>query len=109
MINQPSRGAKPGRKEGIMKWNHNGIIYCRGCYEVLIAQFDGKGPWYCNIPMMTQQSMRTCFKALGEYLGAESVEVKHLWSEDDTPSETKTRDFMRRYDGTYIFKDCPVE
>lgn len=92
-----------------MKWNHNGITYRRGCYEALIAQFDEKGPWYCSIPMATQRTMRSCFKELGEYLGAESVEVKHLWEEDGTPTEKETRDFMQRYDGTYIFKDCPVE
>lgn len=88
-----------------MKWNHNGITYPRGCYETLVAQFDGKGPWYCNIPMMTQQSMKSCFKALGEYLGAESVEVKPLWNEDDSPAVQKTRDFIKRYNGTYDFFD----
>ncbi|RGD22780.1 hypothetical protein DW651_03040 [Subdoligranulum sp. AM23-21AC] len=92
-----------------MKWNKNGIKFLRGCHEVLIAQYDGKGPWYCNIPIMTQQSMKTCFKELGEYLEAESVEVKYLYDEDDTPTENETMDFMRKYDGTYIFRACHVE
>lgn len=92
-----------------MKWNNNGIAYRRGCHEALIAQYDGKGPWYCNIPMMTQQCMKGCFKELGEYLGAESVEVKHLFDEDDAPTENETMDFMRKYDGTYIFRFCQVE
>lgn len=39
-----------------MKWNNNGITYRRGYYGVLIAQYDGKGAWYCNATMMTQQS-----------------------------------------------------
>ena len=92
-----------------MKWNNNGIKYPRGCYECLIAQYDGKGPWFCNIPMMTQQSMKCCFKALGEHLGAEHVEVKPLYDESDNPTEKETRDFMRKYDGSYIFRDCPIE
>lgn len=91
-----------------MKWNHNGITYRRGCYETLIAQFDGKGPWYCNIPQMTQQSMRSCFKALGEHMGAEKIEVKHLYDEDDAPTESETMDFMKRYDGSYIFRACKI-
>lgn len=92
-----------------MKWNNNGIKYYRGCYEVLIAQYDGKGPWYCNIPMMTQQSMKNCFKALGEHLNADRVEVKLLYDEFGNPTENETRDFMRKYDGSYIFRDSQVE
>lgn len=92
-----------------MKWNNNGIKYRRGCYEVLIAQYDGQGPWYCNIPMMTQQSMKMCFKELGYYLNAKSIEVKNLWDDNDNNTETETRDFMKKYDGTYIFRDCKVE
>lgn len=92
-----------------MKWNNNGIVYKRGCYEVLITQFDNSGPWYCNIPQMTQQTMKSCFWSLGEYLGAKSVEVKKLYDEYDNPTVNKTRDFSRRYDGSYIFRDCAVE
>lgn len=88
-----------------MKWNNNGIAYRRGCHEVLVAQYDGKGPWYCNIPMMTQQTMKSCFKALGEWLGAERVEVKPLYDENGNPTERVTKDFMKRYDGSYIFRD----
>lgn len=87
-----------------MKWNNNGITYRRGCYEVLIAQYDGKGCWYCNIPMMTQQSMKLRFKQLGEHLGAKSVEIKPLYDENEEPTESITTDFEVKYDGTYFFR-----
>lgn len=89
-----------------MRWNNNGVSYRRGCYEVLIAQFDGVGHWYCNIPMMTQQSMKRCFKDLGEHLGAKSVEVKYLYDENENATVTETMDFMKLYDGSYKFKKC---
>ena len=92
-----------------MKWKHNGIMYRRGCYEILIAQYDGQGPWYANDPQMTQQSMRSCFKMLGEHLNAQSVEVKPLYDEDDNPTETKICVFMRYYSGEYRFREEAVE
>lgn len=76
---------------------------------MLIAQYDGQGPWYCNMPIMTQQCMKSHFKDLGEYLGAASVEIKHLYDEDDNATVSETMDFMTRYDGSYIFKNCPIE
>lgn len=88
-----------------MKWNHNGTMYRRGCYKCLIAQYDGKGPWYANDTMMTQQTMKSSFKMLGEYLGAKSIEVKPLYDEDDNPTETKVCAFMRMYDGSYRFRE----
>lgn len=102
-------GPRDRIRRDTMKWNNNGITYRRGCYEVLIAQYDGKGAWYCNAAMMTQQSMKACFKALGEYLGANTVEVKYLYDDNDAPTEATTTDFMKKYDGTYMFKpDQPV-
>lgn len=92
-----------------MKWNNNGIAYRRGCYEPLIAQFDGKGHWYCNTALMTQQTMKSFFKELGEHLGAERIEVKPLWDENDNPTVTETMDFMKKYDGSYTFTLSPVE
>lgn len=91
-----------------MKWNHNGITYRRGCYEVLAAQYDGKGPWYVNDHQMTQQSMKSCFKKLGEYLNAQSVEVKPLYGEDDNATETEICVFMRYYDGRYRFRNVTL-
>lgn len=88
-----------------MKWNHNGIMYRRGCYECLIAQYDGKGPWYANDCLMTQQTMKSSFKRLGEHLGAQSIEVKPLYDEDDKPTEKTVCAFMRMYDGTYRFRE----
>ena len=86
-----------------MKWNHNGIKYRRGCYEVLIAQFDGKGSWFVNRAMQTQQSMKANFKRLGEFLGASSVEVKKLYDDDDNITETNVIIADRHYDGRYRF------
>lgn len=86
-----------------MKWNHNGIAYRRGYYECLIAQYDGKGPWYYSSGIQTQQSMKSGFKRLGEHLGAQSVEVKPLYDEDDNPTEKTVCAFMRMYDGSYRF------
>lgn len=86
-----------------MKWNHNGITYRRGCYETLIAQYDGKGVWFINRGLMTQQTMKSCFKRLGEFLGASSVEVKPMWNEDDSATETNVVVVDRMYDGSYKF------
>ena len=88
-----------------MKWNHSGITYRRGCYEVLVARYDGKGPWYANDCTMTQQSMRACFKRLGEHLNAQSVEVKRLYDEDDKPTEPMICAFIKFSDDTYRFRE----
>lgn len=88
-----------------MKWNHNGITYRRGCYECLIAQYDGEGPWYAGEAIQTQQSMKSGFKRLGEYLGAKSVEVKPLYDKNDNPTETKICAFMSLYNGGYRFRE----
>lgn len=92
-----------------MKWNHNGITYRRGCYESLIAQYDGKGPWYANGPLMTQQSMKSCFKRLGDELNAQGVEVKPLYDDDDNATEIEIRVFTRLSDGLYRFHDEYLE
>ena len=89
-----------------MIWNDNGISYQWGFRDVLIARFDSVGRWYCNIPIMTQQSMKACFKELGEFLGAQSVEVKYLYDENDNATVSETIDFMKLYDGSYKFKIC---
>lgn len=59
-----------------MRWNTSGIKFRRGCYEPLIARFDGKGTWYSPRAMMTQQAMRSSFRKLGEHLEAKQCEVK---------------------------------
>ncbi len=89
-----------------MKWNHNGIAYRRGCYEALIAQYDGKGPWYSTgDSIMTQQTMKSYFKLLGKHLNAKSVEVKPLYDEDDNATVSEIRVFTRYYSGAYRFHD----
>ena len=93
-----------------MKWNHNGVTYRRGCYEGLIARYDGKGAWFCNRGLMTQQTMKACFKRLGEYLGASSVEVKPMWNEDDDcTTETNIVVVDRMSDGSYKVYREPQE
>lgn len=89
----------------MMKWNHNGVSYQRGCYEALIAQYDGAGYWYINEAVQTQQSMKSNFKLLGEHFGAQRVEVKPLFDENDNMTEKTLRVFMRKYDGGYIFRE----
>ncbi len=90
-----------------MKWNHNGIKYHRGCYIVLIAQFDGKGNWWEVGAMCTQQSMRAGFKRLGEYLGSKTCEVKRLYDDEDNPNE-KSVSFWFGYDGKLYVSDDSV-
>lgn len=86
-----------------MKWNNNGITFRRGCHDILIAQYDGKGDWFCNVPMMAQQTAKSCFRELGKYLGAKTVEVKYLFDENDNATVPETTDFLRFYDGSYKF------
>lgn len=52
-----------------MKWNHNGITYRRGCYETLIAQYDGKGVWFVNRGLMTQQTMKSTIDGIKKHTG----------------------------------------
>lgn len=70
-----------------MKWINNGIKYQRGCHECLIAQYDGKGCWWSLGAIATQQTMKSEFKRLGEYLGAARCEVKKLYDDDDNEVE----------------------
>lgn len=92
-----------------MKWNHNGITYRRGCYECLIAQYDGKGPWYYSMGIQTQQSMKTGFRQLGDHLGAQSVEVKPLYDEEDNLTEKRICSFTKMYNGAYHFCDYSLD
>lgn len=76
-----------------MRWNTSGIKFRRGCYEPLIARFDGKGTWYSPRAMMIQQAMRSSFRKLGEHLEAKQCEVKPLYDDDDNLTETDITDF----------------
>lgn len=79
-----------------MKWNTNGITFRRGCYECLIAQFDGSGPWWSLGAIATQQTMKSEFRRLGNHLGAASCEVKALY--DDSDNETEQNVLCFRFD-----------
>ena len=92
-----------GRKDFLMKWKHNGITYPRGSYEALIARYNSDGAWFVARGLMTQQTMRSSFKALGEALNAHSIEVKRLYDDNDNETETEVIVFMKRYDGRYTF------
>lgn len=88
-----------------MKWNKNGIQFRRGCYETLIAQFDGCGNWWTFGGMATQQTMRSMFKRLGEYFGASHCEVKALFDDNDLETEESVVYFRFSYDERLLVAD----
>lgn len=85
-----------------MKWNNNGIKYNRGCHECLIAQYDSKGPWWSLGACATQQTMKSEFKRLGEYLNASACEVKLLYDDNDVEAENNVVSFRFNYSGVLL-------
>lgn len=57
---------------------------------------------------MTQQTMKSYFRLLGEHLNAKSAEVKPLYDEDDNATVPEIRVFTRYYSGEYRFSDEKV-
>lgn len=90
-----------------MKWINNGIQYKRGCYECLIAQFNHCGCWFTLRAMATQQTQKSDFKRLAEYLEDEITvcEVKKLYDDNDnfTVDESEIIVFDFHYDGSCHF------
>lgn len=88
-----------------MKWNNNGIKYERGNYECLIARYNDTGYWVCVRADATQQTQKSNFKDLGEFLSASKCEVKHLYDVDDELTETNIIliDNLKAYGGGFAF------
>lgn len=86
-----------------MKWNTNGIKFARGNYESLIAQYNGSGAWFVMRGLATQQTQKSAFKRFGEFLGAQSCEVKPYYDENDHETESDVAVFMALSDGSYRF------
>lgn len=71
-----------------MKWIHNGVKYERGNHEFLIAKYDDAEVWFTvRADIITQQSQKALFKKLGEYMGANKVEILPMYN--DTGEWTK--------------------
>ena len=67
-----------------MKWIHNGVKYERGNHEFLIAKFDDTDVWFTvRANIATQQTQKSLFKRLGEYLEASKCEVLPMYGADD--------------------------
>ena len=67
-----------------MKWIHNGVKYERGNHEFLIAKYDDVDVWFTvRANIITQQSQKSNFKRLGEYLEANKIEVLPMYNEKD--------------------------
>jgi len=88
-----------------MKWKTNGIQFRRGCHECLIAQFDRTGVWWSLGAIATQQTMKSEFKRLGEYLGATQCEVKELYGDDNNEVEQNVVSFRFHYDESLYVAD----
>lgn len=88
-----------------MKWKTNGIQFRRGCHECLIAQFNGCGCWWGLGAMATQQTMKSEFKRLGDYLGATLCEVKELYDENDNETEQDVIYYRFNYLGQLLAAD----
>ena len=66
-----------------MKWINNGIKYERGNHEFLIAKYDDTEVWFTvRANIITQQSQKSLFKRLGEYLGANKCEVLPMYNDE---------------------------
>lgn len=89
-----------------MKWKTNGVEFRRGCHECLIAQFDGTGPWWELGAIGTQQTMKSEFKRLGEYFGANQCEVKPEYDDNDDQTESDIVSFLFNYhNGLFIYDE----
>lgn len=90
-----------------MKWIKNGIEFKRGDYFCLIARYDTRPEWFvvreAVIGLATQQTQRGYFKALGEYLNANTVEVKGAYDDDERPVEKNVIAVERTYGGDLVF------
>lgn len=67
-----------------MKWIHNGVKYERGNHEFLIASFDGVDVWFTvRANIATQQTQKSLFKRLGDYIGASMCEVLPMYNKNE--------------------------
>lgn len=88
-----------------MRWINNGIKYLRGDYECLIAQFNGIGCWFTLRASATQQTQKSEFKRLANYLDDEITicEVKKMYDDNDNLVEHDIIVFDFYYDGSCHF------
>ena len=91
-----------------MKWiNKEGVKFNRGDYEGLMAKFDNWDVWFCMRAMATQQTQKSAFKSLGEYLGATSCEVRYMWDEEGNARENNVVAFMSCTTEYLFYVDTP--
>lgn len=88
-----------------MKWIKNGIEFKRGDYVCLIAKYDTRPEWFAVRATATQQTQKSNFKDLGEYLNAGVVEVKEAYDDDENPVEKNVLlfDNKKAYGGGFSF------
>lgn len=88
-----------------MKWITNGVKFKRGDYFCLIAKYDTRPEWFAVRAMATQQSQKVNFKALGEFLNANVIEVKEAYDDNENPTEKNVIlfDDKKAYGGGFQF------
>lgn len=82
----------------------NDVTFNRSNYRPLIARFNNSKCWL-GIPAMTTTSgFRSSVRALAAAYGANEVELKYFYDNEDQQTETNVVDFLLLSTG-YIFRN----
>lgn len=88
-----------------LKWTMNDVTFERSNYRPVIARFDNSRCWLNLAATTTTSGFRSEIRRLATEYGANSVELKYFYDDNDNQTEKNVVDFLYLYDGSCVFRN----